>query len=201
MSSRSNARPPKASCTACGSRWQPSTIRPTATRRSSAFRTPSPSACCAAMRDSSTTRKRSWTTRRCARSPPRFATSSIPTILIRVKFTGHVRVTLASGEVREASQDHFRGGRDEPMSAKALEAKFIANCIYGGWDTERAQQRARHAARAARHARDRPHRTARLGDTWMTLRSRTGSHWSPAPDATSGAPSRSRSPTPAPGSR
>ncbi len=33
------------------------------------------------------------------------------------QFTGHVRVTLRNGEVREASQDHFRGGRDEPMSA------------------------------------------------------------------------------------
>jgi len=56
------------------------------------------------------------------------------------QFTGHVRVTLASGEVRESSQDHFRGGRDEPMSAEALEAKFIANCIYGGWDNDRARR-------------------------------------------------------------
>jgi 2-methylcitrate dehydratase PrpD len=55
------------------------------------------------------------------------------------QFTGHLRVTLKSGEVREASQGHFRGGRDEPMSADALEAKFIANCIYGGWDAERAR--------------------------------------------------------------
>jgi len=54
------------------------------------------------------------------------------------RFTGHVRVTLASGEVREASQGHFRGGRDEPMSAEALEAKFIANCVYGGWNADRA---------------------------------------------------------------
>ena len=55
------------------------------------------------------------------------------------QFTGHVRVTLRSGEVREASQDHFRGGRDEPMSPAALEAKFVANCIYGGWDATRAR--------------------------------------------------------------
>jgi hypothetical protein len=40
--------------------------------------------------------------------------------------------------VREASQGHFRGGREEPMSAAALEAKFIANCIYGGWNADRA---------------------------------------------------------------
>jgi len=56
------------------------------------------------------------------------------------QFTGHVRVTLESGEVREARQDHFRGGRDEPMSVEALEAKFIANCIYGGWDANRARR-------------------------------------------------------------
>jgi 2-methylcitrate dehydratase PrpD len=54
------------------------------------------------------------------------------------RFTGHVRVTLNNGEVREASQDHFRGGRDEPLSAQALEAKFVANCRYGGWTRDRA---------------------------------------------------------------
>ena len=56
------------------------------------------------------------------------------------QFTGHLRVTLNSGEVHEASQGHFRGGREEPMSAAALEAKFIANCTYGGWDTDRARK-------------------------------------------------------------
>jgi len=55
------------------------------------------------------------------------------------QFTGHVRVTLRTGEVREASQGHFRGGRDEPMSAEALEAKFVANCKYGGWSEDRAR--------------------------------------------------------------
>jgi hypothetical protein len=50
-----------------------------------------------------------------------------------------MRVTLQSGEVREASQGHFRGGREEPISAAALEAKFIANCRYGGWDADRAR--------------------------------------------------------------
>jgi len=48
-------------------------------------------------------------------------------------FTGHVRVRLRDGSVREARQDHFRGGVDEPMSAADLEAKFRANCAYGGW--------------------------------------------------------------------
>jgi 2-methylcitrate dehydratase PrpD len=55
------------------------------------------------------------------------------------QFTGHLRVTLKTGDVREASQGHFRGGREEPMSAEALEAKFLANCAYGGWDANRAR--------------------------------------------------------------
>ena len=49
-------------------------------------------------------------------------------------------MTLHNGEVREASQGHFRGGRDEPMSAATLEAKFLANCAYGGWDEPRARR-------------------------------------------------------------
>ena len=55
-------------------------------------------------------------------------------------FTGHMRVTLESGEVREASQQYFRGGREAPMSPEALEAKFIANCAYGGWNEIRARR-------------------------------------------------------------
>jgi 2-methylcitrate dehydratase PrpD len=55
------------------------------------------------------------------------------------QFTGHVRATLSSGEVREAVQGHFRGGRDEPMSARDLGSKFTANCVYGGWSDARAR--------------------------------------------------------------
>ena len=54
------------------------------------------------------------------------------------QFTGHVRVTLASGEVREARQGHFRGGAMEPLSSADLEAKFRANCTYGGWTPQQA---------------------------------------------------------------
>jgi 2-methylcitrate dehydratase PrpD len=56
------------------------------------------------------------------------------------QFTGHVRARLKNGDVREANQDHFRGGREEPLSAVALEAKFVANCRYGGWTADRAAQ-------------------------------------------------------------
>lgn len=55
------------------------------------------------------------------------------------QFTGHLKVTLKNGTVLEASQDHFRGGRDDPMSVSDIESKFIANCIYGGWNTPHAQ--------------------------------------------------------------
>src|SRR5207249_11163670 len=47
------------------------------------------------------------------------------------RFTGHVRVTLKSGEVREASQGHFRGGCDEPMSGEALGSQFTGDCAFG----------------------------------------------------------------------
>ena len=40
---------------------------------------------------------------------------------------------MKNGDVLEASQGHFRGGRDEPMSIASLEEKFLANCEYGGW--------------------------------------------------------------------
>jgi 2-methylcitrate dehydratase PrpD len=50
------------------------------------------------------------------------------------RFTGHVRVTLHDGSVREARQGHFRGGVHEPLTPADLEAKFRANCLYGGWN-------------------------------------------------------------------
>jgi 2-methylcitrate dehydratase PrpD len=68
------------------------------------------------------------------------------------QFTGHMRVTLKSGEVREASQGYFRGGREARMGAEALEAKFIANCGYGGWNEIRAHR----ALTVLRSLRDAP---------------------------------------------
>ena len=47
------------------------------------------------------------------------------------QFTGHVRVTLNNGEIREARQGHFRGGVEEPLSFVDLVKKFHANCAYG----------------------------------------------------------------------
>jgi 2-methylcitrate dehydratase PrpD len=67
------------------------------------------------------------------------------------RFTGHVRVTSNDGSVREARQQHFRGGVDEPMSAAEIEAKFRANCAYGGWAAARIEM-ALAALRAAPRA-------------------------------------------------
>ena len=54
------------------------------------------------------------------------------------QFTGHLRVTLRGGAVREVRQGHFRGGVEEPLSFEDLLRKFRANCGYGGVDEERA---------------------------------------------------------------
>lgn len=54
------------------------------------------------------------------------------------QFTGHVRVTMHNGEVREARQGHFRGGVEEPLSMADLLKKFRANCAYGGLSADRA---------------------------------------------------------------
>jgi 2-methylcitrate dehydratase PrpD len=54
------------------------------------------------------------------------------------RFTGHVKATLRGGRVMEARQDHFRGGVDDPLSAADLQAKYRANCTYGGWSAAQA---------------------------------------------------------------
>ncbi|MDP3671528.1 MAG: MmgE/PrpD family protein [Telluria sp.] len=55
------------------------------------------------------------------------------------RFTGHLRVTLHNGEVRETRQGHFRGGVDEPLSLDDLVTKFRANCAYGGLAAPKAE--------------------------------------------------------------
>ena len=56
------------------------------------------------------------------------------------QFTGHVKVTLQNGAVREARQRHLRGGMEQPLSSADLEAKFRANCVYGGWAPAQADR-------------------------------------------------------------
>ena len=48
------------------------------------------------------------------------------------RFTGHVRIETASGQIFEARQDHMRGGVSAPLSPAELDEKFIANARFGG---------------------------------------------------------------------
>ncbi|MBB3458778.1 2-methylcitrate dehydratase PrpD [Rhizobium sp. BK313] len=47
-------------------------------------------------------------------------------------YTGHIRVTLSDGSVREFRQPHFRGGVREPLSRAQLISKFEGNIAFGG---------------------------------------------------------------------
>ena len=73
------------------------------------------------------------TTRACARSPRKVSYVIDPDDPYPDQFTGHLRVTLKNGEVREVKQGHMRGGEQAPMSLADLEGKFVDNAIYGGW--------------------------------------------------------------------
>jgi 2-methylcitrate dehydratase PrpD len=55
-------------------------------------------------------------------------------------FTGHIRATLNDGRVVEERQPHIRGGAQEPLSRAEIEAKFLGNCEYGGWEKDRARR-------------------------------------------------------------
>ncbi len=55
-------------------------------------------------------------------------------------YSGHIHVELDDGEVIELDQPHMRGGMREPLPPEEIIAKFRANCAYGGWETERAEQ-------------------------------------------------------------
>ena len=52
-------------------------------------------------------------------------------------YRGHLRVRFRSGEVREFSQPHFRGGVREPLARAEIEAKFRENVRHGGWDASK----------------------------------------------------------------
>lgn len=54
-------------------------------------------------------------------------------------YTGHVRVRLRDGSVREARQPHMRGGVREPLGREEMLAKFRANAAHGDWPAARAE--------------------------------------------------------------
>jgi 2-methylcitrate dehydratase PrpD len=55
-------------------------------------------------------------------------------------YTGHVRMTLRNGRVFEERQPHIRGGVHEPLTREDIEAKFLSNARYGGWETARVSR-------------------------------------------------------------
>lgn len=55
------------------------------------------------------------------------------------EFTGHARVALKDGSVREIRRSHFRGGAHSPIPDDELMRKYEDNCRFGGWSKERAR--------------------------------------------------------------
>jgi 2-methylcitrate dehydratase PrpD len=56
------------------------------------------------------------------------------------RFTGHIRVVLANGQVHEHRQSFFRGGAGHPLTTEALREKFLANCEFGGLSRKHAEE-------------------------------------------------------------
>jgi len=54
-------------------------------------------------------------------------------------YSGHIKVTLKSGEVVELRQPHMRGGRHEPLGDDEIVAKFFSNAAHGGWSRAQAE--------------------------------------------------------------
>ena len=133
ISARSFARSPKARCTGCGSRWQPSSVR--------RMVMPPNSRCPICSRPASFTAASGS-----ARSPT--AAIRDPRVLAlaaKVRFvidpdnpypnnyTGHIRATLKDGSVVEERQPHLRGGAQEPLTRQDVIDKFLLNAEHGGW--------------------------------------------------------------------
>ena len=49
------------------------------------------------------------------------------------RIAGHIRATLADGQVVEMRQSHLRGGTSKPLSRTEIETRRVSNARYGGW--------------------------------------------------------------------
>jgi len=54
-------------------------------------------------------------------------------------YSGHLKVTLKSGEILTYDQPHMRGGMHEPLTRDEIVQKFFSNAAYGGWLEDRAK--------------------------------------------------------------
>jgi 2-methylcitrate dehydratase PrpD len=57
-----------------------------------------------------------------------------------VDYTGHIRVKLTDGRIREIRRSHMRGGRHAPLTREQLIAKFYGNVSHGGLSRDFANQ-------------------------------------------------------------
>src|SRR5204862_7326462 len=61
-------------------------------------------------------------------------------------FTGHLLATLNDGSRREFRQPYMRGGAHAPLAPRELEAKFMDNALFGGWNRATAEKLLRGSA-------------------------------------------------------
>ncbi|RUM96489.1 MmgE/PrpD family protein [Pseudaminobacter arsenicus] len=61
-------------------------------------------------------------------------------------YTGTVIVTLDDGQKFEAHQPYLRGGVKETLEMEEILTKFRANCAFGGWGADKAEELAEAAA-------------------------------------------------------
>ena len=54
-------------------------------------------------------------------------------------YSGHLQVTLNTGEILEFNQPHLRGGAKEPLTDTELTEKFRTNLNYGSWPADRIE--------------------------------------------------------------
>ena len=54
-------------------------------------------------------------------------------------YSGHLEVTLKSGEILTYHQPHMRGGMHEPLTRDEIIQKFFSNAGYGGWSGDHAE--------------------------------------------------------------
>ncbi len=58
----------------------------------------------------------------------------------KVRYPGHVKLTLKDGRIFEERQPHIRGGTQEPLAREELERKFRSNAAHGGWPAPLAER-------------------------------------------------------------
>ena len=54
-------------------------------------------------------------------------------------YSGHLEVTLKSGEVLTYHHPHMRGGMHEPLTHDEIVLKFFSNATHGGWSGDHAE--------------------------------------------------------------